>query len=419
MRSRILLGLLVVVAALVAPVVPAVAQPAPATAQLEWLVDASSRLPIAEAEQREHLSAELLTAIGGPTAFNETMAGFGELTPPRVLTSTPTSVRAVSGAWLVSLSIDTHGLVGGLRFNPYVPSPSSWSELDERLRALAPSVSFATFDVSAGCEPIHSVDGDVARPLGSAFKLYVLGALARAVADSRASWDQELAIRDAWKSLPSGVLQDEPAGTRLPLREYANLMISISDNTATDHLIHFLGRRAVHRQLSLFGNRSEGNVPFLTTREVFALKGYRYPALARPYLSLPPSLRHLLLPAANAVPRERIQPWTTPRDVEEIEWFGAPSDMCRAFAGLRSQHDPAVAHALSISDGGIGLGADFSSVWFKGGAEPGVLTMNFLAHKADGRTLVSSVMLTDPDGSLDPSALAEATALARGGLELS
>lgn len=62
MRSRILLGLLVVVAALVAPVVPAVAQPAPATAQLEWLVDASSRLPISEAEQREHLSAELLTA---------------------------------------------------------------------------------------------------------------------------------------------------------------------------------------------------------------------------------------------------------------------------------------------------------------------------------------------------------------------
>ncbi|MPZ82027.1 MAG: hypothetical protein GEV28_17195 [Actinophytocola sp.] len=417
MRSRILLGLSVV--ALVLPGVPAVVRPAPPMAQLAWVVDASSRLPISEAEQREHLSAEFLSAIGGPAEFNETMAGFGALAPPRVLSSTPTSVEAVSGAWLVSLVVDANGLVGRLRFSPYAPSPSSWSELDGRLRALAPSVSFATFDVSAGCEPIHSVDGDVPRPLGSAFKLYVLGALARAVADGRASWDQELAIRDEWKSLPTGVLQEEPAGTRLPLREYANLMISISDNTATDHLIHFLGRRDVSRQLSLSGNRADGNVPFLTTRELFALKGFHYPALARPYLSLPPSLRHAVLPAANSVPRDRIEPWTTARDVEEIEWFGAPSDMCRAFAGLQSRHGAAVDHALSISDGGIGLGGDFPAVWYQGGAEPGVLTLNYLAHKADGRTLVSSVMLTDPDGTLTPSTQTEAFALARGGLELS
>lgn len=65
------------------------------------------------------------------------------------------------------------------------------------------------------------------------------------------------------------------------------------------------------------------------------------------------------------------------------------------------------------------MGADFSSVWYKGDAEAGVLTLNFLAHKADGRELVSSVMLSDPGRQPGPARQAEATALARGGLELS
>ncbi|MGH3759137.1 hypothetical protein [Actinophytocola sp.] len=53
--------------------------------------------------------------------------------------------------------------------------------------------------------------------MGSAFKLYVLGA----VAEGRPSWDRELAIREDRKSLPSGAPQDEPPGTRSPLRDDA------------------------------------------------------------------------------------------------------------------------------------------------------------------------------------------------------
>ena len=44
------------------------------------------------------------------------------------------------------------------------------------------------------CEPVEGVSADTVRPLGSGFKLYVLGALARAVRTGRASWDQQLAI---------------------------------------------------------------------------------------------------------------------------------------------------------------------------------------------------------------------------------
>lgn len=408
-----LLVLCLVLVALLGPAAPVSASRAPA---LDWVVSASGRLPISEAEQREHLSESFLSAIGGK--FNSTMTSVGRLSRPRVLSSTSSSIEAVSASWLVSLSVDDAGLIDGLRFRPYLPSPTTWSELDSRLRTLAPTVSFATYSPADGCRQVHAVDGDAVRPLGSAFKLYVLGALARAVAGGDASWDQRLPIRERWKSLPSGTLQDEPAGTRLPLRQYADLMISISDNTAADHLIHFLGRPALRDQLARFGNHAPGNDPFLTTRELFALKGYRYPALANTFLSLPPARRASLLPAVDAVPRSRIQPWVTPR-APAIEWFGAPRDMCEAFAGLLATKDPAVDHALSISDGGIGLDrSEFPEVWFKGGSEPGVLTLNYLAREANGRVRVSSLMLANPRGPLAESTPAEALALIRGGLEL-
>ena len=71
-----------------------------------------------------------------------------------------------------------------------------------------------------------------------------------------------------------GRAQNVAAGTGVPLRRYAEPMISISDNTAADHLIHRLGRRAVEAQMTRFGMaRPLLDTPFLTTRELFVLKG--------------------------------------------------------------------------------------------------------------------------------------------------
>jgi hypothetical protein len=94
-------------------------------------------------------------------------------------------------------------------------------------------------------------------------------------------------------------------------------------------------------------------------------------------------------------------------------------DMCRAFAGLWAQHDPHVGAALSINDGGIGLSpVDFPTVWFKGGSEPGVLTLNYLARAADGSVVVASLMASDPAAPLDEAAALPALAVLRGAIEL-
>jgi hypothetical protein len=61
---------------------------------------------------------------------------------------------------------------------------------------------------------------------------------------------------------------------------------------------------------------------------------------------------------------------------------------------------------LSANTGGIGLDpAKWPTVWFKGGGEPGVLTVGYLATNSKRQTFVVAGMLSDPAAALPPSAL--------------
>jgi hypothetical protein len=73
-----------------------------------------------------------------------------------------------------------------------------------------------------------------------------------------------------------------------------------------------------------------------------------------------------------------------------------------------------------MNDGGIGLdGAAYPTVWFKGGSEPGVLTLTHLAANTAGKVAVTSVMLHDPDRAFAETQVAlEALGAAAGGLTL-
>jgi hypothetical protein len=403
----------------------------PALQQLNWLIGASARLPVPAAEIAQHIEPQFLTALGGPAGFNQALAKPGPLTLRQVLLDQPGKVEAIVGSTLAGplyAEVDTgsSGLIAAFGAAPYVAAPRTWPQLDTRLRALAPEVSLAamTLEPDGGCRPVHGVNATTARPLGSSFKLYVLGALGRDIARHQASWNTDLAIREQWKSLPSGVLQNEPAGTELTLRQYADYMISISDNTAADHLIHFLGRTAVQAQLFRFGNRSAyRDIPFLTTRELFALKGHDYPALAHAYLAGSRPQRAADLAALDQIPLSRITGWTQPELINQIEWFASPADMCRAYAGLwRENSQPGqndLGAALSINDGGIALDrAQYPVVWFKGGSEPGVLTLNYLARSAGGRIVVASLMLANPDAPFSDAITSEVLALVRGAVQL-
>ncbi|MFD5824659.1 serine hydrolase [Lentzea sp. NPDC060358] len=424
--KRALTTVLVLLATLVAPAAHAAGVPT-AREQLDWLVDASGRVPVSDTEIREHVAAVLLDAAGGPAGVNAALTGLGRLEVTRVVSETTAQVQAaVRGTddYLLDLHVDQAGLVDGLRATPDAPVPATWQELDAQLAALGSRVSFGASEImpNGRCRDVHGVHDDVQRPLGSGFKLYVLGALGKAVAQHRMSWTDQLAVREDWKSLPSGDLQNQPAGTRLPLTTYADKMISISDNTATDHLVHHLGRAAVERQVTAFGNqRPQANVPFLTTKAMFELKATaQYPARADAYLALPRWARPAAVAGLERLPLTGLTGWTEPRKIDQIEWFGSPDDICRAFSGLRGLGQPEIGHALSINDGGLRLDrAAFPEVWFKGGSEPGVLTLNYLARTADGRVFVASVMVSDPVTALNEGVVAaRGIAVAKGAMAL-
>ena len=81
------------------------------------------------------------------------------------------------------------------------------------------------------------------------------------------------------------------------------------------------------------------------------------------------------LPLSQAQLLHQLQASRAPRDIDTLEWFASPDDICRAFAGLqRLAAQPKLAplgSVLSASDGGIGLSpAQWPTVWFKGGSEP-------------------------------------------------
>jgi hypothetical protein len=313
----------------------------------------------------------------------------------------------------VTLSVNRSGLIDGLKLTSVLAT--SWSQIDQTLAALAPSVSFLAARVSNGsCQPIHQLASSTPRPLASEFKLFVLGALAHQIATGRVEWNQELTVQDQLKSVGnpqgSGSLQFSPPGTKVSVQETATKMISISDNTAADMLINLVGRAAVGTQVQHWSSTPELDVPFLTTREMILLHYVDFPRLAHAYLNRAPNKRGAFLDSSvDPLPLSEVKGSTEPRDIDKIEWFGSPDDVCRAFVGLQQlSHQPRlspISSIFSVNTGSLGLDpSEWPTVWFKGGSEPGVLTLGYMATNSDGQTFVVSAMLSSAAATLAPSA---------------
>ncbi|MGP8001864.1 MAG: serine hydrolase [Streptosporangiaceae bacterium] len=416
---------------------------APVGRQLTWFLHAVADLPLSQQVTRAHFDPSVLRQVR-PDEFNSLLEQ--NLTYDEASTSWgasltgllwqepahhPVSLAAVAAFGGVKLtmniSVDRAGRISELLLRPYL---SSWAQIDRKLAALAPDASLLVARVSPGgsCTPVHQVAASTARPLASMFKLFVLGALAHQIAAGRVSWNQELTVTGALKSPGGGSLQDVRAGTRVPVRQTAAKMIALSDNTAADMLIQLVGRSAVQAQDQQWSDHAALNVPFLTTRELFLLKGADYPVLANRYLRLArPRRAAFLTSSVDPLPLQALGPnpgvGGSPIHIGTIEWFASPDDICRAFAGL--QHlaaQPALAplgSILSANNGAIGLDpAQWPTIWYKGGNEPGVATGGYLATTSKGQTFVVVGLLSDPAAVLPLSVQPGVAAIAQAAFEL-
>jgi hypothetical protein len=384
-----------------------------AGAQLRWLLAATTHLPVSDGQVRAHFDAAFL-AQDDAAVLNQSLQAVTGAVVRSVQVSELNTVVAIVSARAAAptevwLTVDSRGLISELRISPATtgPTTATWDDVDAALRSVAPQVRLLVADVSNGsCRTVHSIDPGTAAPIGAAFKLYVLAALGHAVASGTVRWNQPLTVTAQLKSLPAGELQTEPDGTQVSVLSAAAAMTSLSDNTATDMLINLVGRSAVEDALTTTGMTNPAlDRPLLTTREIFVLKLRQWPALAERYISAnEPSRRTLLASTVDRAPLPAVAAagsWIAPRDINSLEYFASASDICRAYASLaalaaRPGLSP-IGQVLSLNDDSLALDpAQWKTTWFKGGSEPGVLTMAYLATTRTGHSYVVTVLAEDP-----------------------
>lgn len=228
------------------------------------------------------------------------------------------------------------------------------------------------------------INGDIKIPMASGFKLYVLWAIYNAIQNKNLSWTQIQPIVEEWKSIPAGVMQTWPSGKEVSIQEYAEKMISISDNTATDHLIHILGRDAIIQSMTKMGNKFiKFNTPFLFTSELFKLKYILPKTEIAKYLNADSINRLNILD--NKISKLSLKDAfsngvniDTPAYIDDLEWFASTNDLCSAMQWLQKTNNAQIFNILSINTPLITVGKDWKYAGHKSGSETGVLTKTYL-----------------------------------------
>ncbi len=220
---------------------------------------------------------------------------------------------------------------------------------------------------------IEALNADDYFAVASGFKLYVLGAML----EEGVPWKKILTLKEEDKSLPTGRLQNWPDGSPLTAHTLAALMISESDNTAADALIGALGRKTIEADLAALGHSNPSLLkPFLRTSEMFRLKADSGASLK--YLNLGAGekydfLASLLpgLPDAGALRQ-------SPFGLDSLEWRASPADLCRLMAFILKKDDRRALDILALNPGLNIPRGGFLYAGYKGGSEPGVLSMTWL-----------------------------------------
>lgn len=99
----------------------------------------------------------------------------------------------------------------------------------------------------------YSFNGDERVRTASTIKVAVMIEAFSRVSEGRAKWTDELVLTKAARYGGSGVLPELADGLRLTLRDCVNLMMVVSDNTATNMVLDYLTTDAVNVRMNALG----------------------------------------------------------------------------------------------------------------------------------------------------------------------
>ena len=144
-------------------------------------------------------------------------------------------------------------LVANLAFAQQAGSSSA--SLDSRVRSEITSfkgkVSLFAKNLETG--QTYAYGGDDRVRTASTIKIAVMIEAFARVAEGRAKWTDELVLTKAARYGGSGVLPELSDGLRLTLRDCVNLMMVVSDNTATNMVLDYLTTDSVNTRMKSLG----------------------------------------------------------------------------------------------------------------------------------------------------------------------
>jgi hypothetical protein len=315
---------------------------------------------------------------------------------------TLTYERASASISMVLSKTAPHQVIG-LQVQSVRQTDDSVAKLERDIRALPGQAGLAVTPL--GREPILSVKNDAPLAIGSVFKLWLLAEAARQVNSGKRNWSD--VIRLGPPSLPSGIVQDWPLGSPMTLHTLATLAISISDNSASDTLLHALGRANVDAMVSRAGHGNPAiTLPVLSTVQAFALKTDEAADLRQVWDRGDVRERARLLSRSTLRLQlksvDRSQFAGKPRFIDTVEWFASPADMARLLNWLRLNGGKEALGIMGVTSPLLkDDAARFSSVGFKGGSEIGVIAVALLLETKRGDWYAVTGAWNDPTAPVD------------------
>ncbi|WP_417594367.1 serine hydrolase [Parasphingorhabdus sp.] len=264
-------------------------------------------------------------------------------------------------------------------------------------------------DGTGSRSPQVALDPDGRYAIASTFKLYILAEIDRAVQAGERQWSD--VVRLGPKSHPTGISQNWPDASPVTLHTLATLMISISDNSATDTLIRVIGQQQLARIVKAAGHHNPDELrPFLMTRQVSVLKMPALRAQRERFLEANPADRqNLLTQFDNILSLDSLDSrilTNRPNWIDQLEWFATPQDIIKLLDHLHRNASEETRAILAINPG---IGQDSARKWnyfgYKGGSEPGVLSYGFLLQSRAGHHYAISIIWNNSEQSLQESDL--------------
>src|SRR5438093_5611331 len=160
--------------------------------------------------------------------------------------------------WIVFFSLLPSLLLSTTSFAQNSSTNAQTQTLDARIRAEITPFKGRVFLFARNLDTgqTYSYNGDERVRTASTIKIAVMIEAWARVAEGKAKWTDELVLTKAARYSGSGILPEMSDGLRLSLQDCVRLMMLLSDNTATNMVLDYLGTDSVNERMNSLGFKS-------------------------------------------------------------------------------------------------------------------------------------------------------------------